>query len=110
MKSLRRQYDLRMVWRVLVLSHRYYAWALRKPSRRSYGPKPLQKEQTMVTPPMWSALNVRNKLALRCAQRRTFKATTNAHHPLPIAPKGWLYLAGSEDLYTDSSPMRWANV
>jgi hypothetical protein len=100
-----------MVCRVLVLSRRYHAWALRKPSRRSYGPKPLQKEQTDgYSADVERIKRLGNNLGLRCAQRCTFKATTNAHHPLPIAPKGWLYLAGSEDLYTDSSPMRWANV
>jgi transposase InsO family protein len=91
----------------------YYVWASRKPSRRSYEPKRLQKElqADSCSAGVDRIKRLSNKLGLRCAQRRTFKATTNANHPLPIAPKGWLYLAGSEDLYTaDSSTMRWANA
>jgi putative transposase len=96
MKRLRRQYDLRMVCRVLAVSNGYYAWGSRKPLWRSYGPKRLQKElqADAYSAGMERIKRWRNKLGLRCAQRRTLKAMTNANHPLPITPKGWLYLAG----------------
>lgn len=67
---------------------------------------------------------------LRCKPRRTFTATTDSTHPLPVAPnlrgqkfescrpnetwvtnltyvptgEGWLYLAGIKDL----PPVRWS--
>lgn len=69
---------------------------------------------------------LRRELALRCKQKRKFKATTNSHHSLPVAEnlleqrfapvrpneiwvvdityiptgEGWLYVAGVKDVFT----------
>jgi putative transposase len=149
MKRLRLQYDVRIWCQVLAVSRSgYYAWVSRKPStraqenarleiaikaahertRRSYGPERLHKElQTDgYAVGVCRIKQLRNKLGLRCAQRRRFKATTTSDHNLSVAPnllaqhfaahrpnqvwvtdityiptdEGWLYLAGIKDLYT----------
>ena len=69
---------------------------------------------------------IRQKLGIRCKQKRRFKTTTNSAHRLPVADnllgqqfkvsqpnavwvsdityiptdEGWLYLAGHKDLFT----------
>jgi putative transposase len=86
----------------------YYAWLLRRPSKRqkesarletvikaahergrgTYAPERLQEELAKV-----DGVNigrdklkrVRRKLGIRCKQVRKFKATTNSKHKLPIA-------------------------
>ena len=71
-------------------------------------------------------MRLRRELALRCKQKRKFKATTNSNHDLPVADnllnqtfaptrpneawvtdityvatgEGWLYLAGIKDVFT----------
>ena len=71
-------------------------------------------------------VRLRRELALRCTQKRKFKATTNSNHDLPVADnllnqtfaptrpneawvtdityiqtgEGWLYLAGVKDVFT----------
>lgn len=109
MKSLRLQYDLSMLCRVLAVSRSgYYAWASRKGSphaqeharlevaikaahertRRSYGPERLQKELQADghCAGVGRIKRLRNKLGIRCVRRRKFKATTNSDHNLPVAP------------------------
>jgi putative transposase len=109
MNSLRLQYDLSMLCRVLAVSRSgYYAWASRKPStrarenarlelaikaaqartRRSYGPERLQRELQAdgYCAGVCRIKRLRRKLGLRCVQRRRFKATTNSDHYLPVAP------------------------
>lgn len=149
MNSLRLHYDVRILCRALAVSRSgYYAQVSRKPStraqenarlevaikaahartRRSYGPERLQKE--LQADGHFAGVcrikRLRNKLGIRCIQRRRFKATTDSAHHLPVAPnllaqcfvatrpnqvwvtdmtyvptdEGWLYLAGIKDLYT----------
>ena len=71
-------------------------------------------------------VRLRRELALRCKQKRKFKATTNSNHDLPVADnllnqtfapprpneawvtdityvatgEGWLYLAGIKDVFS----------
>jgi putative transposase len=149
MKTMRLDYPLSVMCRVFDVSRSgYHAWCGRRPSRRaqeearlqvamraahqktreSYGPERLQKElaaegfQAGVS----RIKRIRKKLGIRCRQKRTFKATTNSKHTLPVAKnllqgrspasrpsevwvtdltyiptdEGWLYLAGIKDRYT----------
>jgi transposase InsO family protein len=86
----------------------YYAWLLRRPSKRqeesarletiikaahergrgTYGPERLQEELAKVDGVnigRGKLKRVRRKLGIRCKQVRKFKATTNSRHKLPIA-------------------------
>lgn len=149
MKELRKDYPLSVLCRVLNVSKSgYHAWAHRSPphrarenarlevaisaaherTRRSYGPERLREELKTdgFTAGISRIRRLRQKLRIRCAQKRKFKATTNSNHDLPVAPnlleqrfeahrpnetwvtdltyiatdEGWLYLAGIKDLYT----------
>jgi putative transposase len=149
MKAMRLDYPLTVMCRVFDVSRSgYHAWCGRPPSRRaqeearleaairaahqktreSYGPERLQKELTVegFQAGVSRIKRIRKKLGIRCLQKRTFKATTNSKHTLPVAEnllqgrspasrpsevwvtdltyiptdEGWLYLAGIKDRYT----------
>jgi len=126
----------------------YYNWLNRKPSKRAqeegrleveikaahkrtretYGPERLQHElkDRGVSVGIFRIRRIRQKLGIRCKQKRKFKATTDSKHALPVAEnllnqqfeatrpnevwlsdityipteEGWLYLAGHKDLFT----------
>ena len=128
----------------------YYAWIDRPPSKRAREEVRLeleikavpQADETDLWPGTVTALDlaehgvrvgigrikrIRKKLGIRCKQKRTFKATTQSRHRLPVArerlgpavqaiyrptavwvtdityvptDEGWLYLAGHKDLFT----------
>lgn len=86
----------------------YYAWLLRRPSKRqeesarletvikaahergrgTYGPERLQEELAKVDGVIIGRdklKRVRRKLGIKCKQVKKFKATTNSKHKLPIA-------------------------
>ncbi|MBF0779402.1 IS3 family transposase, partial [Streptococcus cuniculi] len=85
----------------------FYAWANGKPSQRAqddarlkvaieavhaqsrqtYGPLRMQPELTAQGFPAGRdrIVRLRRELALRCKQKRKFKATTNSNHDLPVA-------------------------
>ena len=102
--------------------------AVHKQSRETYGPLRMQPElaaQGFVAGRDRIA-RLRRELALRCKQKRKFRATTNSNHDLPVAEnllnqtfeptrpneawvtdityistgEGWLYLAGVKDVFT----------
>ena len=108
MTTLRRQYPLRVLCRVLEVSRSgYHAWAHRRPSRRaqdnarlevamqaahkrtraSYGPERLQAELRDEGFPasVGRIKRLRKKLGLRCQHVRQFTTTTDSNHPLPVA-------------------------
>jgi transposase InsO family protein len=108
MTTLRRQYPLRVLCRVLEVSRSgYHAWAHRRPSRRaqdnarlevaiqaahkrtraSYGPERLQAELRDEGCPasVGRIKRLRKKLGLRCQHVRKFTTTTDSNHPLPVA-------------------------
>ena len=108
MKTLRPQYPLTVMCRVLDVSRSgYHAFASRAPStraqenarlevaiqaahargRETYGPERLQDElnDDGVKVGVSRIKRLRKKLGLRCKQVRKFKATTNSHHDLPVA-------------------------
>lgn len=108
MTTLRRQYPLVLLCRVLEVSRSgYHAWARRPPSRRtqdnarlevaiqaahqrtraSYGPARLQAElRDDGFPASVSRIKrLRRKLGLRCKQVRRFTTTTESNHALPVA-------------------------
>jgi len=147
MKNQRVHYPIKLMARVLAVSRSgFYLWLGRKPSpravrhdklkiliheahelsRATYGPLRLQSELkdvhlTAVGRDQISRL--RKEMGLKCIQKKKFKATTNSHHNLPVAPnlvdqnfdvtepgtvygtdityittdEGWLYLAGVKD-------------
>ena len=108
MSTLRAQYPLSLLCRVLEVSRSgYYAWCTRRPSKRAqenarlevaiqaahvrtrqtYGPERLQAE-------LWDdgfpagvgrIKRLRKKLGLRCQQVRRFTTTTDSAHSLPVA-------------------------
>jgi transposase InsO family protein len=135
--------------RVLTVSRcGFYAWLKRPPSKRAqedaqlritiraahertrktYGPKRLQKElaEKGVVAGRDRISRLRREDGIYCIQRRKFKATTNSNHNLPVAAnlldqvfkptapnqvwvsdityvptdEGWLYLAGIKDVFT----------
>ena len=149
MKRLRPHYPLAVMCRVFDVSRSgYHAFVSRAPSRRaqenarlevaiqaahvrtreSYGPERLQDElrDDGFKAGVGRIKRLRKRLGLRCKQVRKFKATTNSHHDLPVAPnlleqnfastrphqawvtdityvatdEGWLYLSGVKDLHT----------
>jgi transposase InsO family protein len=108
MTTLRRQYPLRVLCRVLEVSRSgYHAWAHRRPSRRaqdnarlavaiqaahkqtraSYGPERLQAELRDEGFPagVGRIKRLRKKLGLRCKQVCRFTTTTDSNHSLPVA-------------------------
>lgn len=126
----------------------FYDWLHRKPSRRSQEDERLKvaiKAAHKRTRKSYSArrlqaelaadgfqagrdriIRLRKELNIHCIQKRTFKATTNSKHTLPVAKnlldqnfnpsapnqvwvtdityiptqEGWLYLAGVKDVFT----------
>jgi putative transposase len=146
---MRLEYPVTVLCRVFEVSRSgFYAWtggeesprakederlkvaitAVHKQSRETYGPLRMQPElaaQGFVAGRDRIA-RLRRELALRCKQKRKFKATTNSNHDLPVAEnllnqtleptrpneawvtdityvatgEGWLYLAGIKDVFT----------
>ncbi|MBK9949019.1 MAG: IS3 family transposase [Nitrospira sp.] len=108
MRTLRPQYPLRVLCRVLEVSRSgYYAWRTRRPSRRAqenarlevaiqaahvrtrqtYGPERLQAELRADGFPagVGRIKRLRKKLGLRCTPVRRFTITTDSTHRLPVA-------------------------
>jgi transposase InsO family protein len=108
MRTLRLQYPLRLMCRVLDVSRSgYYAWQNRRPSKRAqenarlevaiqaahvrtrqtYGPERLQAELRAdgFSAGVGRIKRLRKKLGLRCRQVRRFTTTTDSTHPLPVA-------------------------
>ena len=108
MSTLRPQYPLRLLCRVLDVSRSvYYAWRTRCPSKRAqenarlevaiqaahvrtrqtYGPERLQAELREDGFPagIGRIKRLRKKLGLRCTQVRRFTTTTDSTHALPVA-------------------------
>lgn len=107
--ELRSQYPLPSMCRMLgVSTSGYYGWRSRTPSlrqqqearleveiraahrrtRETYGRERLQKELAAhgVQIGLHRIRRLRQKLGLRCQQKRRFKATTDSRHALPVAP------------------------
>ena len=123
-------------WRNRPLSHRareemrleIEIRAAHRRTRETYGPERLQQDLAAhgVEIGMHRIKRLRQKLGLRCRQKRRFKATTDSRHSLPVAEnllaqnfeapapgqvwlsdityiqtgEGWLYLAGHKDMCT----------
>ena len=108
MMTLRRQYPLAMLCRVLEVSRSgYHAWRKRRPSKRARenarlevairaapvrtrqtdGPERLQVELRDDGFPagIGRIKRLRKKLGLRCTQVRRFTTTTDSRHQLPVA-------------------------
>jgi transposase InsO family protein len=149
MKELRLKYPVPLLRRVLSVSASgYYAWidrplskwareearleveikAADKRTRQTYGPERLQHDlaEHNVRVGICRIKRIREKLGIRCKQKRKFRATTDSRHTLPVAEnvldqqfkvyepnkvwvsdityvptdEGWLYLAGHKDLFT----------
>jgi putative transposase len=149
MKTLRLDYPTTVLCRAFDVSRSgFYAWLSAKPSRRAQEDERLkvaikavhrQSRETYGTLRVKPELaaqgfiagrdrvaRLRRELALRCKQKRKFKATTNSNHSLPVAEnlleqrfapatpnevwvtdityvptgEGWLYLAGVKDVFT----------
>ena len=107
MTTLRPQYPLALLCRVLAVSRSgYYAWRTRRPStraqenarlevaiqaahvrtRQTYGPERLHAElrDDGFSAGVSRIKRLRKKLGLRCAQKHRFRATTNSKHGLPV--------------------------
>ena len=127
MKSLRREFAVSLMSRVLEVSKSgYYAWLTRSPSRRAqddvclsvaikaahtrtretYGPERLQPELAAegFQLGVGRIKRLRKQLGLRCKQKRKFKATTNSKHELPVAEN----LVG-QDFRTDRPHQVWVS-
>ena len=149
MNELRLKYPVRMMRRIMnVSASGYYAWvdrplskraqeevrleleimAAHQRNRQTYGPKRLQRDlaEHGVRVGVCRIRLIRQKLGIRCKQKRRFKTTTNSAQRLPVADnllgqqfkvsqpnavwvsdityiptdEGWLYLAGHKDLFT----------
>ena len=149
MKELRLKYPVPMMRRIMnVSASGYYAWvdrplskrareevrleleirAAHRRTRQTYGPERLQRDlaEHGVRASFCRIKRIRQKLGIRCKQKRRFKATTNSAHRLPVADnllgqqfkvsqpnavwvsdityiptdEGWLYLTGHKDLFT----------
>jgi putative transposase len=149
MKELRLDYLITHLRRVLSVSASgYYAWrdrplsdwareelrleleirAADRRTRQTYGAERLQHDlaEHGIRVGVCRIKRIRNKLGIRCKQKRKFKATTDSRHQLPVAEnllsrefkvskpnsvwvsdityvptdEGWLYLAGHKDLFT----------
>ena len=108
MRTLRPQYPLSLLCRVLEVSRsEYYAWRTRRPStraqenarlevaiqaahvrtRHTYGPERLQAELRAdgFLAGVGRIKRLRKKLGLRCTQVRRFTTTTDLTHALPVA-------------------------
>jgi transposase InsO family protein len=108
MRTLRLQYPLSVLCRVLEVSRSgYYAWRTRRPSKRAqenarlevaiqaahmrtrqtYGPERLQAELREDGFPagIGRIKRLRKKLRIRCTPVRRFTTTTDSKHPLPVA-------------------------
>lgn len=108
MKSLRLEYSILLMCRVLDVSPSgFHAWLKRPPSRRAreearlkaeiqaahsrtretYGPERLQSElaDRGVKVGVHRIKRIRKELGLKCRQKRKFKATTDSGHGLPVA-------------------------
>jgi putative transposase len=108
MRTLRLQYPLRVLCRVLEVSRSgYYAWRTRRPSKRAqenarlevaiqaahvrtrqpYGPERLQAALRADGFPagVGRIKRLRKKLGLRCHQVRRFTTTTDSTHARPVA-------------------------
>lgn len=108
METLRLYDPVRLMCRVFDVSPSgFYAWLKRPPSRHAgdetrleveieaahqrtretYGPERLQ--QDLAAPGVqvggYRIKRIREKLGLRCKQKRTFQATTDSQHGLPVA-------------------------
>jgi transposase InsO family protein len=61
--------------------------AAHEKTRQSYGPERLQKELAAegFEVGIGRIKRIRQKLRIRCRQKRKFKATTNSKHALPVA-------------------------
>jgi putative transposase len=149
MRELRLDYPVPALRRVLrVSASGYYAWVDRplslrareelrleleikaadRRTRHTYGPERLQYDlaEHGIRVGVCRIRRIRQKLGLRCKQKRKFKVTTDSRHKLPVAEnllgrqfkasqpnmvwlsdityvptdEGWLYLAGHKDLFT----------
>ena len=149
MNELRLKYPVPMMRRIMnVSASGYYAWvdrplskraqeevrleleimAAHQRNRQTYGPERLQRDlaEHGVRVGVCRIKRIRQKLGIRCKQKRRFKTTTNSAHRLPVADnllgqqfkvsqpnavwvsdityiptdEGWLYLAGHKDLFT----------
>lgn len=108
MKTSRLNYPVIVLYRVFEVSHSgSYAWTNGKPSQRvqdgarlkvaieaghaqsrqTYGPLRMQPELTAHGFPVGRdrIVRLRRELALRCKQKRKFKAATKSNHDLPVA-------------------------
>jgi transposase InsO family protein len=149
MDQMRLKYPVPLMSRMLgVSASGYYAWqdrplsrhdqeemrleveikAAHKRTRQLCGPERLQQDlaEHGVKVGICRIKRIRNRLGIRCKQKRKFKATTYSKHGLPVAEnilnqqfhvtapnkvwvsdityiptdEGWLYLAGHKDLFT----------
>jgi putative transposase len=147
-RELRLDYSVVLLRRVLSISASgYYAWVDRPLSQRAreelrleleikaahrrtrqvYGAEKLQYDlaEHGIKVGVCRIKRIRQKLGIRCKQRRKFKATTDSRHKLPVADnilgqqftvtapnkvwtsdityvptdEGWLYVAGHKDLF-----------
>ena len=148
MKKLRLDYPVPLLRRVLSISASgYYAWvdrplpqrvrdelrleleikAAHRRTRQVYGAEKLQYDlaEHGIKVGICRIKRIRQKLGMRCKQKRKFKATTDSRHKLPVADnirgqqftvtapnkvwtsdityvptdEGWLYVAGHKDLF-----------
>ena len=107
-KGLRLNYPFPLICRALKVSvSGYYAWSVRKPSRRTqenarleveikaahqrtratYGAERLQEDMQAhgVDTSVYRVRKLRKKLGIRCKQNKKFKVTTDSNHKLPVA-------------------------
>ena len=108
MNELRLKYPVRMMRRIMnVSASGYYAWvdrplskraqeevrleleimAAHQRNRQTYGPERLQRDlaEHGVRVGVCRIKRIRQKLGIRCKQKRRFKTTTNSAHRLPVA-------------------------
>ena len=108
MKELRLKYPVPMMRRTMnVSASGYYAWvdrplskraqeevrleleimAAHQRTRQTYGPERLQRDlaEHGVRAGVCRIKRIRQKLGIRCKQKRRFKVTTNSAHRLPVA-------------------------
>jgi len=146
MKSQRSNYPIKLMARLLCVSRSgYYLWlkralsarkiqdawlqpyirAAHQMSRKTYGPRRLQKELASggIKVGRDHIARLRKEMGIKCIQTKKFKATTNSRHSLPLYPnlldqkfnivepgkvwgtdityiptdEGWLFLAGVKD-------------